>query len=1513
MKHFFIVISFCLILFRVNAQSPIEVTSDTTNFIYTSINELDSVIVTLESSALLDQQITFYTNVDEQGNYSFDDSSPYSLSSEQVTLPAEGFVEVTVYFNPLNTGIYEMELFYISSFFGEGSIYFTGEGTLVELVLTPDTLYLDEVALGDTSSNGLFIQNVGTGTMSFNIGNYDSLLTVSTTDSILLSDEVGFIMIEYTPISSGQFEFNVPILSNDPNNPVTNLVVIGNAVSEVEGDICNESWTSNNNPYVFTNNVRIPEGCQLSIAAGTIVDMNGYQLLVEGSLNANGTETDSLFFENGNFIFRNNELLNLEYWSVDFPLQNSYTFYHNGFNNNSDISDEEFACFGYNENFTFENYENLNTNTSSSYGCQEYYIQNTTDYHPYHNFDNSENKHVFWRGYDNSNNYYDGVLVSKDHLIEESGNYRIMFDYRIRYNYKNNSSSNKQSLKSYYRINSNEWILFDKSAYNLYNIGHTEFPISDLINLNAGDTIKIMLINDTEYHSYNAHYYLDDLKIEKVSGEDLQIFYESFEDSSKFETDEWGSDHNSIENGSIYLTSEDKFNGQNSMKFTNFASGDQSFDIATITVPTDGHYYIQYYMKNDNSSYYHRQRFYFGTGNNFYDYYFFDYEPSSWSSYYYAPYDWEKRSARLGYFQAGQTINLRFSSYSPYNFSQSSAYEMEFYIDDIRIFNRSESSPSFIAQGNDININNSRIDLKIAQLGNDLGIDVTNSTIRSVNTVGDNSPINLYNSTITGSTGNGIGTSGDNSPVELTYSFVRNSLSSGIETTGETSDISLNSSLISHNGNYGIRSNSKVNSNYSNITFNDNDGIYLTGNSFSNIKNSIIWGNDISNYNQINTSSGVTSITYSSVQGLGAYGTQGSQYYFGDGSIDDDPVFTDQLNQHLSSFSNCVDAGTPWQNDNHMPFGLGGVRADIGIYGGPDNWFWGGEPIPDGSPIITEISDSPQDQGGTVGVLFDKSVWDDNTLENKVTSYSIWRNFDSNGNLIDTISEGNWQLMGYMPAQAFDAYAYETSTLGDSSVTNGMFNSCFVVLAHTEDSSVYWYSDVMCGYSTDDLSPTSTEVFAELINEEEIMIYWDPPTDDDYSYSEVVSTLGFYDSNVTDTITFDISFESGDFITYGVIHYDVNGNPSDTSFVSIQTEEQKDYIPLYEGWNLISTNLTPHENNIESIFSSLEPNNLIYVTGFNSGVSFYDPNGLPFLNTLNGIEDGYGYWVKVNEDDTLIINGNPISGNFIPPYNTGWNLMGYTEIYTQPVSNYFNFLGDDLIYVTSFNQGAIFYDPSGLPFLNTLNNVEDNLGYWVKTANPFGGIALRLSEDNQNYSPNFMLINGKTNLENYVGERIKVCNNEMEKIAELEIIEGGYLMTNAIFGDDPTTELSEGIEDGELLSFKFMDLVIKDKLEFNSDMNLRKVNLNFNITEIISVYPNPVKNILHVDVSDYDELLANIQIFDVSARLVFSSKFSNKLGENTFNIDVSNLENGVYQIKIINDNKLIYNKSFVKN
>ena len=53
-----------------------------------------------------------------------------------------------------------------------------------------------------------------------------------------------------------------------------------------------------------------------------------------------------------------------------------------------------------------------------------------------------------------------------------------------------------------------------------------------------------------------------------------------------------------------------------------------------------------------------------------------------------------------------------------------------------------------------------------------------------------------------------------------------------------------------------------------------------------------------------------------------------------------------------------------------MPPGLGTVRSDAGIFGGLGNSYWGGNVIPDGSPIIDNVYDLPQDQGGWVGIQY---------------------------------------------------------------------------------------------------------------------------------------------------------------------------------------------------------------------------------------------------------------------------------------------------------------------------------------------------------------------------------------------------------------------------------------------------------------------------------------------------------------------------------------------------------------
>jgi hypothetical protein len=158
-----------------------------------------------------------------------------------------------------------------------------------------------------------------------------------------------------------------------------------------------------------------------------------------------------------------------------------------------------------------------------------------------------------------------------------------------------------------------------------------------------------------------------------------------------------------------------------------------------------------------------------------------------------------------------------------------------------------------------------------------------------------------------------------------------------------------------------------------------------------------------------------------------------------------------------------------------MPYGLGGVRADMGIYGGPDNAYWGGNALPDGASILSSISDSPQDQGGVVGVVFGASFYENSELVNNVTHYAFWRHYDPTGASISTLDEGSWELVGEMPSLDFNGYAYQASTLGNTN-TFGTFNSCFTVVAHTDDDDTYWYSNVLCGESEDNLAPEVPEL-----------------------------------------------------------------------------------------------------------------------------------------------------------------------------------------------------------------------------------------------------------------------------------------------------------------------------------------------------------------------------------------------------------------------------------------------------
>ena len=130
----------------------------------------------------------------------------------------------------------------------------------------------------------------------------------------------------------------------------------------------------------------------------------------------------------------------------------------------------------------------------------------------------------------------------------------------------------------------------------------------------------------------------------------------------------------------------------------------------------------------------------------------------------------------------------------------------------------------------------------------------------------------------------------------------------------------------------------------------------------------------------------------------------------------------------------------------------------------------------------------------------------------------------------------------------------------------------------------------------------------------------------------------------------------------------------------IALDNDEDVIPLKAGWNLISTNKTPSNNNMRHFFFTYAWQfNICNI--FNLGSVYYDR--LSFFNTLHQFDDGYAYWVKVYNDDTLTVIGTDINLGYNIPLNAGWNLSA-SENNPQDPSSYFNSLitNNNLVYTT---------------------------------------------------------------------------------------------------------------------------------------------------------------------------------------------------------------------------------------
>lgn len=156
------------------------------------------------------------------------------------------------------------------------------------------------------------------------------------------------------------------------------------------------------------------------------------------------------------------------------------------------------------------------------------------------------------------------------------------------------------------------------------------------------------------------------------------------------------------------------------------------------------------------------------------------------------------------------------------------------------------------------------------------------------------------------------------------------------------------------------------------------------------------------------------------------------------------------------------------------------------------------------------------------------------------------------------------------------------------------------------------------------------------------------------------------------------------------------------------TEKTKFNISLTKGWNLISFPL--------NLTNKTLPKPLESIKGNYSKLFTYDGKWIE-LKDDDKINETFGYWINMTNDDTLAIEGKEV---YPLDYDLkrGWNLVSYdslnTTLLNESLSEVMQQKNTTLLVLTYKDREWLSYSSNKPIHLNTLKNSTPGYGYWVK-------------------------------------------------------------------------------------------------------------------------------------------------------------------------------------------------------
>lgn len=207
---------------------------------------------------------------------------------------------------------------------------------------------------------------------------------------------------------------------------------------------------------------------------------------------------------------------------------------------------------------------------------------------------------------------------------------------------------------------------------------------------------------------------------------------------------------------------------------------------------------------------------------------------------------------------------------------------------------------------------------------------------------------------------------------------------------------------------------------------------------------------------------------------------------------------------------------------------------------------------------------------------------------------------------------------------------------------------------------------------------------------------------------------GIQVDSIDATPTYSYTVTGTHTVTLIVNDGEADSDPSTTTAEIKAVQEMT--LHLVPGWNLISLHLQPVNTDRASVMSAVEgrySSIWAYVAAIGEWQR-YIVDGPSFLNNLDEMEAGIGYWIMMDQPGTLIISGiSPVTALSL---KAGWNLVGYNSQTPMSIEEYSSSVEDKPNSIWTYDSEAeewLRHDMNGPDFLNNLEFIERGRGYWI--------------------------------------------------------------------------------------------------------------------------------------------------------------------------------------------------------